>query len=114
MAKYPWGVVRTTYLIDEDGVIVKAMDKVKAAENPQQMLESAVMRIILSPAKKMNVNTDDLAPCGLPAFMEQTEEDRPLPAGTCLTGRQRSCGHAMTGSQNRITTGFSKWICTIS
>ena len=22
----------------------------------------------------MNVNTDDLAPCGLPAFMEQTEE----------------------------------------
>lgn len=32
------------------------------------------MRIILSPAKKMNVNTDDLAPCGLPAFMEQTEE----------------------------------------
>ena len=32
------------------------------------------MRIILSPAKKMNVNTDDLAPCGFPAFMEQTEE----------------------------------------
>ena len=32
------------------------------------------MRIILSPAKKMNINTDDLAPCGLPAFMEQTEE----------------------------------------
>ena len=32
------------------------------------------MRVILSPAKKMNVNTDDLAPCGLPAFMEQTEE----------------------------------------
>ena len=32
------------------------------------------MRIILSPAKKMNVNTDDLAPCGLPVFMEQTEE----------------------------------------
>ena len=33
------GVVRTTYLIDEEGVIIKAMDKVKAAENPQQMLE---------------------------------------------------------------------------
>ena len=32
------------------------------------------MRIILSPAKKMNINTDDLAPCGFPAFMEQTEE----------------------------------------
>ena len=32
------------------------------------------MRIILSPAKKMDINTDDLAPCGLPAFMEQTEE----------------------------------------
>ena len=33
------GVVRTTYLIDEDGMIIKAMDKVKAADNPQQMLE---------------------------------------------------------------------------
>lgn len=33
------GVVRTTYLIDEEGMIVKAMEKVKAAENPAQMLE---------------------------------------------------------------------------
>ena len=32
------GVVRTTYLIDEDGVIAKAFGKVKAAENPAQML----------------------------------------------------------------------------
>ena len=32
--KATMGVVRTTYLIDENGVIVKAMDKVKAAENP--------------------------------------------------------------------------------
>ena len=32
------------------------------------------MKILLSPAKKMNVNTDDLAPLGLPVFMEQTEE----------------------------------------
>lgn len=32
------GVVRTTDLIDEDGVIIKAFDKVKAANNPQQML----------------------------------------------------------------------------
>ena len=31
------GVVRTTYLIDEEGVIVKAMGKVKAADNPRQM-----------------------------------------------------------------------------
>ena len=30
--------VRTTYLIDEQGVIVKAFDKVKAADNPAQML----------------------------------------------------------------------------
>lgn len=37
--KVSMGVVRTTYLIDEEGVIIKAMDKVKAAENPQQMLE---------------------------------------------------------------------------
>ena len=33
------GVVRTTYLIDENGMIVQAFDKVKAAENPNQMLK---------------------------------------------------------------------------
>lgn len=37
--KVSMGVVRTTYLIDEEGRIVKAYGKVKAAENPQQMLE---------------------------------------------------------------------------
>ncbi len=37
--KVSMGIVRTTYLIDENGVIVRAMDKVKAAENPQEMLE---------------------------------------------------------------------------
>lgn len=37
--KISMGVVRTTYLIDENGIIIKAMDKVKAAENPQDMLE---------------------------------------------------------------------------
>ena len=37
--KVTMGVVRTTYLIDENGMIVKAMDKVKAADNPAQMLE---------------------------------------------------------------------------
>ena len=31
------GVVRTTYLI-EDGIIIKAFGKVKAADNPEQML----------------------------------------------------------------------------
>ena len=31
------------------------------------------MRIIISPAKKMNVNTDDLPVEGLPPFLEQTE-----------------------------------------
>ena len=36
--KVSMGVVRTTYLIDEAGIIVKALDKVKAAENPAQML----------------------------------------------------------------------------
>ena len=37
--KKTMGVVRTTYLIDEQGVILKAFGKVKAAENPAQMLE---------------------------------------------------------------------------
>lgn len=34
------GVVRTTYLIDEAGLIVQALGKVKPAENPKQMLEA--------------------------------------------------------------------------
>ena len=36
--KVSMGVVRTTYLIDEEGVIIKANDKVKAAEDPEKML----------------------------------------------------------------------------
>ena len=38
--KVSMGVVRTTYLIDENGVIARAFDKVKAADNPAQMLEA--------------------------------------------------------------------------
>ena len=38
--KVSMGVVRTTYLIDEQGVIIKANDKVKAAEDPENMLNS--------------------------------------------------------------------------
>ena len=36
--KVSMGVVRTTYLIDEEGIIIKANDKVKASDDPQQML----------------------------------------------------------------------------
>jgi len=37
--KVSMGIVRTTYLINEEGIIEKAFGRVKAAENPQQMLE---------------------------------------------------------------------------
>ena len=37
--KVSMGVVRTTYLIDEEGIIIKAKEKVKTADNPQEMLE---------------------------------------------------------------------------
>ena len=36
--KVSMGVVRTTYIIDEEGVIIKAFEKVKAADNPADML----------------------------------------------------------------------------
>ena len=36
--KVTMGVVRTTYLIDEKGVIIRANDRVKAAEDPGNML----------------------------------------------------------------------------
>ena len=32
------GVVRTTYLIDEEGIIIKANDKLKAEKDPEDML----------------------------------------------------------------------------
>ena len=47
-------VVRTTYLIDEQGIII--------------------MKIILSPAKKMNINLDTLEPMGLPMFIDRSTE----------------------------------------
>lgn len=34
-----YGVVRSTYLIDEKGIIIRAFDKVKPSENPEQMLK---------------------------------------------------------------------------
>lgn len=37
--KTSWGVVRTTYVIDENGVIINAAQKVRAANNPEQTLE---------------------------------------------------------------------------
>lgn len=36
--KTSMGIVRTTYLIDEQGIIIEAMDKVKAASNPEEMM----------------------------------------------------------------------------
>ena len=36
--KVSMGVVRTTYIIDENGVVEKVFTKVKAAQNPQDML----------------------------------------------------------------------------
>ena len=37
--KVSMGVVRTTYLIDEQGIIIKGNDKVKAADDPERMLQ---------------------------------------------------------------------------
>lgn len=33
------GIVRSTYLIDENGIIVKALEKVKSDQNPQDMVD---------------------------------------------------------------------------
>ena len=42
--KVSMGVVRTTYLIDENGIIIKANDKVKAAEDPVKMLDEILKK----------------------------------------------------------------------
>ena len=36
--KVSMGTLRTTYVIDPEGVVARAYDKVKAAENPAQVL----------------------------------------------------------------------------
>ncbi len=36
--KTSMGIVRSTYLIDENGIVAKAIGNVKAADNPEQML----------------------------------------------------------------------------
>lgn len=41
-SKVSMGVVRTTYLIDEKGIILKANDKVKAVDDPENMLKEIV------------------------------------------------------------------------
>ena len=33
------GIVRSAYLIDENGILAEAFSPVKAADNPQQMLD---------------------------------------------------------------------------
>ena len=38
--KVSMGIVRTTYLIDEEGRVAKVREKVKAADDPAQMLEA--------------------------------------------------------------------------
>ena len=67
------GVVRTTYIIDEQGNIEKAMPKVKPDTNAAEILEYPDRRresmiVIISPAKKMNVDTDNLPGKICPCF----------------------------------------------
>ena len=38
--KKSMGVIRSTYLIDEEGIIIKAFSKVNSTKNPQDMLET--------------------------------------------------------------------------
>ncbi|OOM10423.1 hypothetical protein CLOSAC_30440 [Clostridium saccharobutylicum] len=38
--KKTMGVVRTTYLIDEEGIIIRAFSKVNATKNPADVLEN--------------------------------------------------------------------------
>ena len=42
------GVVRTTYLIDEQGIIIKANDKVKAADDPENMLKVLLCNLVIT------------------------------------------------------------------
>ena len=37
--KVSMGVIRTTYIIDENGIVENVFTKVKAAQNPQDMLD---------------------------------------------------------------------------
>lgn len=55
------------------------------------------MKIILSPAKKMNVDLESLEPCGLPIYLEQTEEIL-----SWLKGKSRDELKALWGCNDKI------------
>ena len=63
------------------------------------------MKIILSPAKKMKVDTDSIDTMSSPVFLEKTEE---ILGG--MQGRTeeelRNCGNAMIKLRQRILNGL--------
>ena len=44
--KVSMGVVRTTYLIDEEGIIIQANDKVKAVEDPEKNVDTDFLKSV--------------------------------------------------------------------
>ena len=67
-------VVRTTYLINEQGIIIKANDRVKAAEDPKKCCRNYNNENNIISSKKMNINLDTLEPMGLAMFIDRSTE----------------------------------------
>ena len=59
--KVSMGFVRTTYLIDEDGTIIKAIDKVKAADYPEEKLREKYNLTQSSLARSLGVSSNAIS-----------------------------------------------------
>lgn len=72
--KVSMGVVRTTYLIDEQGIIIKAMIKSRRQMILKICLRNWHNEDYFITCKKMIVDTDNLAPVELPVYIDKTAE----------------------------------------
>ncbi len=68
-----------------------------------------VMRIILSPAKKMKEDLDGPAPLGLPRYLERTQQLLAYLRGLDLPALRKLLWPAMSSSPGSITSASSTW-----
>ena len=69
------------------------------------------MKIIISPAKKMNQDADSFDCHGLPQLLPQTQRLYQQLCSMSYTELKRLCA-VMTKLQHSITNDYKKWICT--
>lgn len=67
------------------------------------------MRVIISPAKKMNVDTDTLEPAGLPVFLKETEEIMEWMQSLSFSEVKKLWGCNEKIAEPKFLNGLRKW-----